>query len=623
MLVDNKKEEYERMIRTAEEQDDPLSFFYSYILFLKEIKEEERYFELLKETTNLFCLDQRYKNDPRYVHCFILYSEKIINKEEVYLFMKEKGIGLFVSLYYESYSQFLEVKGKIEEAFYILKKGVSNKATPLKRLEKTLETFIQRNKVSPRECKGYNEKIIEEDISFEEWRERDREETLENFISQNKEDILFLDSENSSDLCLFPLVPGVDNDFTQIDIFKDNTMDTRELHLKHLTCSKNILKEKIISEETSPFSDLSQVEFSIEQIPHSKAIELMNESSFGNQIDSSGFEMIKTIEAILRKESYERSILFIDKEKFFVQKKIGKKEDVFVYLSLDIGSGSSSGSSSTENSKVVLKAKKEGLRGEKFILERLCVNRIAPKPISLIEYSDVSFLVMESIESLSLLQIRKLLCKRREREATSISIFFSLRTLQAIRLLHCTGIIHGDISCENILPCFGDPAIKEEKSSFSSTDPVWCSRGIFLCGFSRAIDIGIVGCDVSEICINSLCSTEKHSSCFEADLHCAAYVILLLILPHMNVQISGINELRTAIENTSNSEMFAFKEMWKEILVLLLNKNQTREDCLNVLSISIEKLEKNLEEYDRPLCLDSLAMSLKRIEMDMYEDSFN
>ncbi|OIR58550.1 MAG: Checkpoint serine/threonine-protein kinase BUB1 [Amphiamblys sp. WSBS2006] len=618
MLVEDKKKHFKELIERIDEADDPLGIYSEYISTLQTEEGTEEYRQALQDCALGFSDDARYKNDPRYIRCFVQYAGVSESQEEVYLFMRDKGIGTSVGLYYEQYSRVLEKEGRVEEAIGLLRDGVDRKAAPTKKLEQALtELSLRHRAVRHREIKGYDENLLQGEACFEEVRARRYEGSIEDIIADNGDDTVFLSSDNSNEMVMppFPLVAGIkEEDYTLIDIYKDSTVDTKELCRAGREMPENVLKERVVA---PPLADKSVVVAASEETSHSEALSRQDKAAIvdGIKIEEPVKETVGRVDAALQRGPLERPVFVFCGESLFVQKKVSDKGGAKVYRCLCVGGKSSLGW--TEN--IAVKTKDSGLAGEWHCLSALKGEGISPTPHCFIRYLDSDILVAEGIDTPSLFRVRELLENRRDRECVSLTMFFSLRIVQAVLKMHRRGIVHGNLSCENILPVFGE-AGDSVAGSFQAESSEWGKRGVRVCGFGQAVDRNIVTGEVTGMCRSGLCSGSPHSTCFEADLHGTAWSILELLFPSM--QATGtLEQLQEAIVGDESTEKQKCKQLWKDVLVLLLNTHRTKEECFEALVTAERRIEETLVKYDSGDEIDRLRMALRRLEMDVYEST--
>ncbi|KXZ53625.1 CKS2 protein [Gonium pectorale] len=86
----------------------------------------------------------RYNNDIRFLRLWIQYADCLPDPADVFLFLKEKGIGQDFALYYEAYATYFELKGNFQSADAVYLDGVQRGAKPLERLKQKHHAFQQR-----------------------------------------------------------------------------------------------------------------------------------------------------------------------------------------------------------------------------------------------------------------------------------------------------------------------------------------------------------------------------------------------------------------------------------------------------------------------------------------------
>ncbi|KAK4484467.1 hypothetical protein RD792_007050 [Penstemon davidsonii] len=100
--------------------------------------------ELLSQCISAFKFDPRYRDDIRFLKIWFLYMDGSSDYESVFKEMEECRICRQKALLYESFSLFLEVKGRLIDASMIYHLGISRNAEPLGRLKKAQVLFLER-----------------------------------------------------------------------------------------------------------------------------------------------------------------------------------------------------------------------------------------------------------------------------------------------------------------------------------------------------------------------------------------------------------------------------------------------------------------------------------------------
>lgn len=136
-------------IETIDDLDDPLDVYIRYIHWTEANypqghNQESDLRGLLEETTARFEKHTQYKNDARYLRCWIQYIQYADQPKQVYRELMNKGIGQDLALFYETYGDYLERCGEMDEASRIFKMGIEREAQPLNRLRRHQEAFETR-----------------------------------------------------------------------------------------------------------------------------------------------------------------------------------------------------------------------------------------------------------------------------------------------------------------------------------------------------------------------------------------------------------------------------------------------------------------------------------------------
>ncbi|KAI9480842.1 MAG: Mad3/BUB1 homology region 1-domain-containing protein [Benjaminiella poitrasii] len=148
---------FQQLIDQIDEEDDPLQIYVDYIRWTLEMYPEGQIVDsnligLLKEATDNFITDKRYKNDSRYLKIWLEYAELISDPKDIFLHLIRHGVCQSLALFYEEYSAYYEKLNKIDEATQVFELGIEQRAEPLKRLERNFALFKAR--VQAREEKG-------------------------------------------------------------------------------------------------------------------------------------------------------------------------------------------------------------------------------------------------------------------------------------------------------------------------------------------------------------------------------------------------------------------------------------------------------------------------------------
>lgn len=124
--VDNEKrqeelqqghEKFENELQQLDELDDPLEVYVRYIDWTEEMypqghNQESDLFELVREATTRFQNSEQYKNDVRYLRCWMKYADMLKEPGEVFQLVSKYKIGQMLAMYYEKYAAYLERNGR-------------------------------------------------------------------------------------------------------------------------------------------------------------------------------------------------------------------------------------------------------------------------------------------------------------------------------------------------------------------------------------------------------------------------------------------------------------------------------------------------------------------------------
>ena len=113
MDLNQHRDDFLRLLTTAQDLDDPLALHQQYIEGLKALQptsDQAAKFLLegLERATQAFIEDRRYGNDPRYLRVWLDYASRCREPEDVFAFLAMKGVCLDLAAYYEEYSGYLE-----------------------------------------------------------------------------------------------------------------------------------------------------------------------------------------------------------------------------------------------------------------------------------------------------------------------------------------------------------------------------------------------------------------------------------------------------------------------------------------------------------------------------------
>ncbi|KAI9228494.1 MAG: Mad3/BUB1 homology region 1-domain-containing protein, partial [Piptocephalis tieghemiana] len=137
--------------------DDPLEIHCRYVRWIQENypqgqSAESNLLPVLERLTRSFKSDRRYKNDPRYIRCWILYAQNISNPNLVFEYMLANDLGQDLAIYYEEYSIHLEETGRIQKADELYRVGIERHVEPLARLRRRYKEFLLRHANSPEDA---------------------------------------------------------------------------------------------------------------------------------------------------------------------------------------------------------------------------------------------------------------------------------------------------------------------------------------------------------------------------------------------------------------------------------------------------------------------------------------
>ncbi|KAJ4459118.1 putative mitotic checkpoint serine/threonine-protein kinase BUB1 beta [Paratrimastix pyriformis] len=99
---------------------------------------------VLEQVTRLFLDDARYKGNLAYLKCWCLLADISDSPLEIFPFLKSREIGVTWALFYESWAMIQEVHRDFARADEIYQEGVSRRAHPLDRLQRSYSEFQAR-----------------------------------------------------------------------------------------------------------------------------------------------------------------------------------------------------------------------------------------------------------------------------------------------------------------------------------------------------------------------------------------------------------------------------------------------------------------------------------------------
>lgn len=108
---------FEEEIASLDEQDDPLQTYLNYIewtiqMYPQGQTADSNLIGLLRDATDKFKNDRRYKHDPRYLKIWIEYANCVNEPKEIFLYLMKQGIGQTLTLFYEEYADYYEKLNK-------------------------------------------------------------------------------------------------------------------------------------------------------------------------------------------------------------------------------------------------------------------------------------------------------------------------------------------------------------------------------------------------------------------------------------------------------------------------------------------------------------------------------
>ncbi|KAI1316801.1 hypothetical protein EDD11_009467 [Mortierella claussenii] len=141
-----------------DDHKDPMDIFMRYVSWTIENYPQgggqgldSRLVSLLEQAIELFKDEERYRNDPRFVKLFILYSENIEFPMDVFNFMDTNRIGSEISMYYEEHADYLESQEEYDKAKEVFLLGIHRRARPFGRLKRLFEEFERRAELHQQE----------------------------------------------------------------------------------------------------------------------------------------------------------------------------------------------------------------------------------------------------------------------------------------------------------------------------------------------------------------------------------------------------------------------------------------------------------------------------------------
>lgn len=105
--------QFARELAALDDLDDPLDVFARYIRWTIEAypqgpNHDSNLVPLLEQATRRFKDDVRYRNDPRYLRCWLLYANYVKEPKEIFVYLMGNDIGTQLAALYEDYATLLE-----------------------------------------------------------------------------------------------------------------------------------------------------------------------------------------------------------------------------------------------------------------------------------------------------------------------------------------------------------------------------------------------------------------------------------------------------------------------------------------------------------------------------------
>ncbi|GLI67253.1 hypothetical protein VaNZ11_011435 [Volvox africanus] len=127
--------------------DDPLEPWQRFIKWMQEYGVgggKADLMKVLEACTRELRKYPRYTNDIRFLRIWIQYADCLPDPDDVFMFLKEKGIGRDFALYYEAYATHFELKGNFQAADAVYLDGIQRGVKQLERLKQKHTAFQQR-----------------------------------------------------------------------------------------------------------------------------------------------------------------------------------------------------------------------------------------------------------------------------------------------------------------------------------------------------------------------------------------------------------------------------------------------------------------------------------------------
>jgi Mad3/BUB1 homology region 1 len=144
----DKRAEHLRAIEASASTEKPLAAWLEYIRWIQAEYPtgglESDLLPSLERVTRLYANDPRFKNDSDYIKLWVTYADLLADPGDVFRYMRERGIGSTVSLYYMAWAWLAEHRGDFSSADQIYSLGINCGAQPLDRLKLRYKEFQRR-----------------------------------------------------------------------------------------------------------------------------------------------------------------------------------------------------------------------------------------------------------------------------------------------------------------------------------------------------------------------------------------------------------------------------------------------------------------------------------------------
>ncbi|KAJ9528547.1 hypothetical protein QJQ45_020470 [Haematococcus lacustris] len=126
--------------------NDPLEPWQRFIKWTQEHKAGNKadLQKLYEQCTSALLKLPRYNDDIRFLRIWIQYADCLPDPNDVFLFLKDKGLGLQFALFHEAYATFFELRGNCSAADAVYLDGINRQAKPLERLRQKYLAFQNR-----------------------------------------------------------------------------------------------------------------------------------------------------------------------------------------------------------------------------------------------------------------------------------------------------------------------------------------------------------------------------------------------------------------------------------------------------------------------------------------------